>query len=149
MTDVAPFSGAKIILFRGDDMLVYLRDDTPSIPYPGQWDLPGGGREGDESPVACALRETVEEFGLHLAPERIGFARRRASERAGGKDTWMLAAELDDGDIAGIVFGDEGQRWQLMPMRDFIAHPGAVDFLRERVAEFLQWRGGVDAASPA
>ena len=55
------FSGAKLALFLGADLLVIKRDDRPDIPYPGYWDLPGGGREGDETPQACALRETYEE----------------------------------------------------------------------------------------
>ena len=36
------FSGAKLALFLGPDLLVILRDDRPDIPWPGRWDLPGG-----------------------------------------------------------------------------------------------------------
>ncbi|WP_323776898.1 hypothetical protein [Leisingera sp.] len=38
------FSGAKLTLFLGRDLLVILRDDAPDILYPGHWDLLGGGR---------------------------------------------------------------------------------------------------------
>ena len=54
------FDGAKLALFLGKDLVVILRDDKPDIPYPAHWDLPGGGREGAETPEACALRETYE-----------------------------------------------------------------------------------------
>ena len=56
--------GAKLALFVGARLLVLHRDDRPGLLWPGFWDLPGGGREGAESPLDCALRETREEFGL-------------------------------------------------------------------------------------
>ena len=71
MNAMLPFSGAKIALFMGDDLLVIKRDDKPDIPYPGHWDLPGGGREGDETPELCALREAREEAQLVLAQQVV------------------------------------------------------------------------------
>ena len=35
------------------------------------WTLPGGGLDGDESPMACAERETLEESGLLVTAERL------------------------------------------------------------------------------
>ena len=52
--------GAKIALLAGARVLTHLRDEIPSIPFPGHWDFPGGGREGGESAEACALRELHE-----------------------------------------------------------------------------------------
>ncbi|MGC1332995.1 NUDIX domain-containing protein, partial [Pseudomonas sp.] len=52
------FSGAKIALLCDDLILIYQRDDKPNIPWPGLWDLPGGGREDDETPLQTAVRET-------------------------------------------------------------------------------------------
>lgn len=48
----------------GSDHLLYIRrrDDLPS--HPGQIAFPGGAREGTESPLATALRESHEEVGL-------------------------------------------------------------------------------------
>ena len=62
----AAFVGAKLALFLGDHLAVILRDDRPDIPWPGRLDLPGGGRDGDENPQDCVLRETREELGLAL-----------------------------------------------------------------------------------
>lgn len=50
--DGEAFCGAKIALVCGDRLVAYRRDAKPSIPWPGLWDLPGGGREGEEMPVA-------------------------------------------------------------------------------------------------
>lgn len=51
------FSGCKIALLCDDKLLTILRDDKASIPYPNMWELPGGGREGEETPFECVQRE--------------------------------------------------------------------------------------------
>lgn len=61
------FHGAKAAILIGDRLLVTLRDDFDWIDFPGHWDLPGGGREGDESPRETAARETREEVSLDLS----------------------------------------------------------------------------------
>ena len=48
--EISDFTGCKIALFCGNRLLTILRDDKASIPWPNMWELPGGGREGDESP---------------------------------------------------------------------------------------------------
>ena len=50
------FDGAKLALYVGEKLAVILRDDTPGLPFADHWDLPGGGREGEETPLGCALR---------------------------------------------------------------------------------------------
>lgn len=35
----------------------------------GQWMIPGGGMEGDETPAECCIREAAEETGLMVAPK--------------------------------------------------------------------------------
>lgn len=39
--------------------------------HAGQWALPGGRVDPGESPAEAALRETAEEVGLELAPDRV------------------------------------------------------------------------------
>ncbi len=39
------FHGAKLAVLSKGQVLAFLRDDRRDIPWPGMWDLPGGGRE--------------------------------------------------------------------------------------------------------
>ncbi len=55
--------GASIIFFNDSrQVLLLLRDDIPTIPYPGMWDLPGGHIENNETPQCCIQREMHEEI---------------------------------------------------------------------------------------
>lgn len=130
------FVGSKLLLTRGDCLLTLLRDDVDHIPFPAHWDLPGGGPEGDETPIACALREVFEEFGLILATSRLT-AHRFGADRP----SWLFAGQLTQADIDGIRFGDEGQEWRLMPVAEYVAHPRAVPHFRQRVRTVM----GLDA----
>ena len=105
-----PFSGAKVALFVGPDLLCLERDHKPDIPWPGHWDLPGGGREGGECPEACVCRETFEETGLSLGPTDLVW--RRAFDRPHGR-VFFFAAHLGPDAAKHIVMGDEGCGWRL------------------------------------
>ena len=129
----AGFVGAKAALFCGPRLLTYLRDDHPGLPWAGWWDLPGGGREGDESPETCLLREVAEEFGLTLSPHRLTFRRILPSMTVAGRPSVFFAAEITAAEIAAIRFGDEGQRWEMMPIPGFLSHPRAIPAMQQRV----------------
>jgi 8-oxo-dGTP diphosphatase len=132
-----PFSGAKIALLCEDRVLTYLRDDKPSIPWPGLWDLPGGGREHGETPEQCALRETHEEFGLTLDPAWIVWRKVYPGQGISGLDTWFFVARVPHGTFEQVVFGDEGQRWEVRTVEDFLAMDTAIERLQQRLREFL------------
>lgn len=132
-----PFTGAKIVLLRGDQLITILRDDRPDIPYPDYWDLPGGGREDAETPLHCALRETREELGLTVPAESIVWARRFI---APDQVNWFFVAHVPEGLEQQIVFGDEGQRWAVMSVAQFLHHPKAVPQFQERLQVFLAER---------
>ena len=131
------FSGTKIALLCGAGVVACLRDQKPGIPFPGQWDLPGGGREGDESPVDCALREVEEEFGIRIGEDSVSALRRYAAERSGALDTYFCVAHISPDQIERFRFGDEGQHWVLMEVREFIAREDAVPHLRRRLEQHL------------
>lgn len=133
MTDCPDFVGAKAVLLCGDKVLVYLRDDFAGLPWAGMWDLPGGGREVGESAEACVLREIAEEFGLDLPVERLVYRLELPSMTDPARASWLFGGWISESEIAGIRFGDEGQRWEMMPVAAFMAHAGAVPEMRRRV----------------
>jgi 8-oxo-dGTP diphosphatase len=135
MTD---FHGCKGAFLNGDRVLCYLRDDKPGIPFPGHWDLPGGGREGEETAEDCLLRELHEEFGLTLSPDRLVWKRSYPWWSNPGVVVWFFGARLTKVEIAAVRFGDEGQEWQMMPIATFLSHDLAVPHLKQRLATWLE-----------
>ncbi|MGJ8545651.1 MAG: NUDIX hydrolase [Sulfitobacter sp.] len=131
------YLGAKLALYIGGKLAVILRDDFAGLPYAGCWDFPGGGREGDETPLACALRECAEELGIAVPPSAIVW---RYGFYQGGRDRWFFVAELPQAAAADVVFGDEGQCWRLMPEQEFLAQEKAVDFLQDRLGRWIALR---------
>ena len=126
------FVGAKAALFCGSGVLTCLRDDRPDLRWPGLWDLPGGGREADETPEDCLLRELREEFGLTLSPDRLLWRRVFPSIMDAAKASVFFGGQLTEAEVAAIRFGDEGQGWEMMPIPRFLTHPRAVPELQRR-----------------
>ena len=138
MTD---FVGCKIVLVSGAELLTYLRDDRPGLPWAGCWDLPGGGRESDETPEACVLREVEEEFGLRLPPARLEWRRAWPSMKDAARLSFFYAGRISAAEIASIRFGDEGQYWRMMPFAEFVGHDLGVPQLQRRVSVALAAMG--------
>ncbi|MDF3934163.1 NUDIX hydrolase [Pseudomonas citronellolis] len=143
MHDDSAFTGAKLALFHADHLVVYLRDAKPGIPFPACWDFPGGGREGTESPVECALRELHEEFSIRLDGARIEWQRRYRATHGPAPWAWFMVARLDAAEFAAIRFGDEGQYWRLMKVEEYLGLDAgeAVPYLQERLRNYLEDNG--------
>ena len=93
------------ILFVNDrkQILLFLRDDNKSIPYPNMWDIPGGRVEEGETPQECIVREMKEEMNLDLEGFQL-FGVREFGDRT--EYTFWRKASLD---IEKIQL-QEGQR---------------------------------------
>lgn len=108
-------------------LLLQLRDDKPTIPYPNTWTLFGGSVEPGEPPVYAAARELEEELELSL-PLRLWFRFSCPIRSLPGRLVCMhycyaglLAVPLD-----ALVL-HEGQRFALFDPREAMAMPLAFD----------------------
>jgi 8-oxo-dGTP diphosphatase len=129
------FVGAKLVLFLGPRLLVLQRDDRPGLLWPGFWDLPGGGREAKETPLACALRETREESGLTVPPSQIRWG--RAYTNSIGRTVWFFAGSMSEETARSVRLGEEGQGWDLFSPQQFNGHDKAVPQFKERLQDYL------------
>ena len=136
--DISDFTGCKIARFCGDKLLTILRDDKDNIPWPNMWELPGGGREGDESPFECAAREVYEELGIHLTEDFLLWSKVYPSMLFEGKESVFLVGKLTQEQFDSIVFGDEGQSYKLMSIDEFFGSDKVVPQLQARLRDYLE-----------
>ena len=132
------FTGCKIALICDGRILTILRDDKPTIPWPNLWELPGGGREGDESPFECVAREVYEELSIQLLKDDIVWSWIYPSMLDENKNSVFLVGKLTQEQFDSIVFGDEGQAYKLMPIEEFLDSKQAVPQLQGRLREYLE-----------
>lgn len=129
------FHGAKLAILVDDQVVSLLRDDLPELDYANHWDLPGGGREGDETPAQCVLRELREELGLVFSDTDLhhGFECHSANGTS-----WFFVSNQDDFDPSLVRFGNEGQGWKLAKIDWFLNDARAVPVLVKRLRDFLE-----------
>lgn len=134
------FSGCKIALLCDDKLLTILRDDKASIPYPNMWELPGGGREGEETPFECVQREVFEELSLKLEEADIVWAKEYQGMLDPDKTSIFMVGIITQEDFASIAFGDEGQAYQLMDVSQFLSDNKVILQLQDRLRDYLEVR---------
>jgi len=132
------FTGCKIALICDGRILTILRDDKPTIPWPNLWELPGGGREGDESPFECVVREVYEELSIQLLKDDIVWSWIYPSMLDENKNSVFLVGKLTQEQFNSIVFGDEGQGYKLVRLEEFLASDRVVPQLQERVRDYVE-----------
>ena len=136
--EISDFTGSKIALICGDKVLTILRDDKDDIPCPNMWELPGDGREGDESPFECVAREVYEELGIHLNEDCLLWGKIYPSVIFEGKQSVFMVGQLRQEQFDNITFGDEGQGYQLMNVEEFLSSSQVVPQLQERLKDYLK-----------
>ena len=136
--ELTDFQGCKIALFCRDKLLTILRDDKENIPWPNMWELPGGGREGNESPFECAAREVYEELGIHLDEDCLLWSKIYPSVIFKDKQSVFMVGQLRQEQFDNITFGDEGQGYKLMPIEEFLGSDKVVPQFQDRVRDYLE-----------
>ena len=137
LKDQFDFTGVKAALLVEQSILVILRDDKPDIPWPNMWELPGGGREGQETPLECLQREVWEELGFTLKEESIIWSKIYPSMLDKDRLAVFVVAQISQKQYREIRFGDEGKAFKLMPVEDFIKVEGVIPQLQERFKDYL------------
>lgn len=136
--EISDFTGCKIALLCDGQILTILRDDKPTIPWPDMWELPGGGREGEETPFECVQREVFEELGLKLEEADILWVKAYQGILDPDKTSIFMVGTITQEEFASIVFGDEGQGYKLVRLEEFLASDRVVPQLQERVRDYLE-----------
>ena len=134
------FSGCKIALLCDDKLLTILRDDISTIPWPNMWELPGGGREGEETPFECVQREVFEELGLKLEETAIVWVEAYPGMLDPAKTSVFMVGTITQEDFSSIAFGDEGQAYQMMDVSQFLADKKVIPQLQSRLRDYLEVR---------
>ena len=137
LKDQFDFTGVKAALLVEQSILVILSDNNPAIPWPNMWELTGGGREGQETPLECLRRAVWEELGLVLKEESIIWSRIYPSMLDKDRSAVFVVAQISQKQYQEIDFGDEGQEFKLMPIEDFIKAEGIIPQLQERFKDYL------------
>ena len=131
------FTGCKIALICDGQILTILRDDKEDIPWPNMWELPGGGREGNETPFECVAREVYEELSIQLSKaDVIWFQIYPMLD--GNKKSVFLVGRLTQEQFESIIFGDEGQGYKLVSFEEFLTSDRVVPQLQERVRDYVE-----------
>ena len=132
------FTGCKIALICDGRILTILRDDKPTIPWPNLWELPGGGREGDESPFECVAREVYEELNIQLSKDDVIWSGIYPSMLDENKKSVFLVGKLTQEQFESIIFGDEGQSYKLVSFEEFLTSDRVVPQLQGRLRDYLE-----------
>jgi 8-oxo-dGTP diphosphatase len=129
------FVGAKVAVFVSGEIICLLRDIDRPIPWPGHWDVLGGGREGDESPWDCVRREASEESGLELRQSDVKWAQQYMNSR--GANVWFFVAEISEERGAVAALQNEGQAIGRMTPDAYLWHDMAVPQFQQRLADWI------------
>jgi len=129
------FVGTKGLVFVGDKILIYRRDEK-APKYPLHLDVPGGGAEPNETPFQTFQREIKEEFGLNIDEEHIAYSRRYPSTIVPYEFGWYAVAKLPQSVTDQIRFGNEGLEYSLMSLDDFLQCDDAWPAYQQRAADY-------------
>jgi 8-oxo-dGTP diphosphatase len=131
------FHGVKVAVLVNGKLLMHLRDNTPGLFNANKWDFPGGGREGDETPQECAIREVQEEFGVSLTPNSFVWERSYPAQKDPNQKALFMVAELPEQELEKVSL-TEGQQWKLFDQAAFFEDEDVIEALKGRFNDYLE-----------
>lgn len=120
------FGGVKGFVFIGEKILVYRRDNNTKN-FPLHIDLPGGGRENNESPFETFKREVSEEFGINIKEGDISFCDIVQNIINPDKVSYLFITQPLEYTEKDIIFGNEGVEWMLLTIKEFIEREDGIN----------------------
>lgn len=130
-------AAAIIIENQNGEVLIQLRENSPSVTFANHWTLPGGKIEAGETPLQGAVRELKEETGLDTP-----LALWRHYERIGGNDLCIqqyVFTGRTQRSVDEMILG-EGQALRFITAGDIPSLAMAYEF-DVLLAEFFSTRG--------
>ncbi|OGD78679.1 hypothetical protein A2368_02080 [Candidatus Collierbacteria bacterium RIFOXYB1_FULL_49_13] len=101
-------SSASALICWGEKILLFHRDDIPTIPDPDCWQLPGGGIEDGETPEIAVRRELTEE--VSFAPAGLKFLVELKRPDQSGLSSFVYYVQVNDEEAERFKHGPgEGQ----------------------------------------
>ena len=128
-------TGTEGLVYIGDKLLVY-RGDDKTTEWPLSIDLPGGGKENNETPFETFSREINEEFSLTITKSAITYSKRYPSTLNKCKFGHFAVAKLGVEQKQHIQLGSEGIESISMTQDDYLARKDAWPIFQERSAEY-------------
>ena len=135
--DGKDFVGVKAALLWNDELFVYQRDNKPGLRFAGLWDFFGGGREEHETPFECLRRELEEELEIGIIEPQVVFAKKFPAMHDATLDAYFMVVRLNEAQVRGYKFGNEGIRCKFVKIGDFMADNEAVPDLKPRLLSYL------------
>lgn|GEM_PF-636691 len=129
------FNGVKGLVFIGEKVLVFQRDQ--GVEFPMQIDLPGGGRENEESPFETFKREVKEEFNLEVREKDVQYAKRYPSVLFKDQFAYFIVVRSNSFKEQDIIWGKEGIDYFLLDPKEFVDLKNGVQRQQKRVADYL------------
>jgi 8-oxo-dGTP diphosphatase len=130
------FHGAKGLVFIDEKILVYRRDGRTSS-FPFYIDLPGGGREQNESPFETFRREVGEEFGIAIKPEDVIYSKQYMSVIDPNMEAYFLVTKPLNITFQDVIPSYEVPKPILMDIKEYMALADAIPRHVHKVREYL------------
>ena len=83
-------------------------------------------------------REVFEELGLKLEEADIVWAKEYQGMLDPDKTSIFMVGTITQEECASIVFGDEGQAYQMMDVSQFLVDEKVIPQLQARVRDYLE-----------